>query len=343
MKKRNHLFFLLVLLTFSALLLAGCGGKKEAAQTQSNQSNEKIVAKFSHVTTPETPKGLAAQKFADLVKERTNGRMEIRVYPSSQLYGDKDEFEALQANNVQFIAPSAGKLISFDQRFQIGDMPFLFKDNRGAARFWDSEAGRKLLKSLESQGMVGLTAWPNGMRQFMNSKKELKTPEDFKGLKFRIPAGGVLVDIFQALGAGTANIPFSDVYTALQQKVVDGTIATFDNIENEKYAEVLNYLTVANVNNLSYIVIANKKFWDGLPADIREIVAQCMKEATEYERQLADRLDEESMAKLKQKIKVYELTPEERRAFVEAMQPVWAKYESVIGKELFEEAKKLNQ
>ncbi|SHJ04887.1 TRAP transporter substrate-binding protein [Desulfofundulus thermosubterraneus] len=340
MRKRNYLFSLLALLTLFTLLLAGCGGKKEAAQ---NQSSEKIVAKFSHVAAPGTPKGLAAQKFADLVKERTNGRVEIQVFPSSQLYGDKDEFEALQANNVQFIAPSAGKLISFDQRFQIGDMPFLFKDNQGAARFWDSETGKKLLQSLESQGMVGLTAWPNGMRQFMNSKKELKTPGDFKGLKFRIPAGGVLVDIFQALGAGTANIPFSEVYTALQQKVVDGTIATFDNIENEKYAEVLNYLTVANVNNLSYIVIVNKQFWDSLPPDIRETVEQCLKEATEYERQLADQLDQESMAKLKQKIKVHELTPEERQAFVEAMQPVWAKYEPIIGKDLFEEAKRLNQ
>jgi len=191
--------------------------------------------------------------------------------------------------------------------------------------------------------MVGLTSWPNGMRQFMNSKKELRKPEDFKGLKFRIPAGGVLVDIFQALGAGAVTLPFSEVYPALQQKVVDGTIATFDNIENEKYAEVLNYLTVANVNNLSYIVIANKKFWDGLPPDLRSTVEQCLKEATEYERQLADKLDQESLAKLKQKIKVYELTPEERQAFVQAMQPVWAKYEPIIGKDLFEEAQKLNK
>lgn len=338
MKKGIGIFLVLAL---AAFLVAGCGGAKSTAD--SKQAPEKIMAKFSHVAAPSTPKGLAAQKFAELVKERTNGRMEIQVFPSSQLYGDKDEFEALQANNVQFIAPSAGKLISFDQRFQIGDMPFLFKDNQGASRFWDSEAGKKLMKSLESQGMVGLTSWPNGMRQFMNSKRELRKPEDFKGLKFRIPAGGVLVDIFQALGAGAVTLPFSEVYPALQQKVVDGTIATFDNIENEKYAEVLNYLTVANVNNLSYIVIANKKFWDGLPPDLRSTVEQCLKEATEYERQLADKLDQESLAKLKQKIKVYELTPEERQAFVQAMQPVWAKYEPIIGKDLFEEAQKLNK
>lgn len=243
----------------------------------------------------------------------------------------------------RFIAPSAGKLISFDKRFQIGDMPFLFKDNDGAARFWDSEGGKKLLKSLESQGMVEITAWPNGMRHFMNSKKELKKPEDFKGLKFRIPAGGVLVDIFKALDAGTSNIPFSEVYTSLQQKVVDGTIAAFDNIENEKYSDVLPYLTIANVNNLSYIVIANKKFWDGLPADVKPVIEQCMAEATRHERELANKLDQESLEKLKKRVTVYELTPRDRQEFIKAMEPVWAKYEPVIGKDLFDEAKKLNQ
>lgn len=338
MKKWSYLLIAAVLLMASAL--SGCGQKETG---QSKASSGEIVAKFSHVTAVSTPKGMAAQKFADLVKERTNGRVRIQVFPSSQLYGDKDEFEALQANNVQFIAPSAGKLISFDKRFQIGDMPFLFKDNDGAARFWDSEGGKKLLKSLESQGMVGITAWPNGMRHFMNSKKELKKPQDFKGLKFRIPAGGVLVDIFKALDAGTSNIPFADVYVSLQQKVVDGTIAAFDNIENEKYAEVLPYLTIANVNNLSYIVIANKKFWDGLPADVKPVIEQCMAEATKYERELSNKLDQESLEKLKEKVTIYEITPQDRKEFIKVMQPVWAKYEPVIGKDLFDEAKKLNQ
>lgn len=338
--KKWH-FLLLASVFLMSTLLAGCGEKKETGQKPA--APDKIVAKFSHVTTTTTPKGMAAQKFADLVKERTKGKMEIQVFPSSQLYGDKDEFEALQANNVQFIAPSSGKLIGFDKRFQICDIPFLFKDNSGASRFWDSPEGKSLLGSLDKQGMLGLTSWPNGMRQFMNSKKELKTPEDFKGLKFRIPAGGVLVDIFLALGAGTANIPFGDVYTSLQQKVVDGTIGAFDNIENEKYAEVLEYLCVANVNNLSYPVIANKKFWDGLSPDLRQTVEQCLKEATEYERQLADKLDQESLDKLKKKIKVHELTNEERQAFVKAMEPVWAKYEPIIGKDLFDAARKVNQ
>lgn len=340
MKKRFY-FLIIALLAFS-LFLSGCG-QKDAGQKQQATSGKKIVAKFSHVTATSTPKGMAAQKFADLVKERTNGRVEIQMFPSAQLYGDKDEFEALQANNVQFVAPSAAKLISFDKRFQIGDIPFLFKDNDGASRFWDSEGGKKLLKSLESQGMVGLTAWPNGMRHIMNSKKELKTPEDFKGLKFRTPSGGVLIDIFKALGAGTASIPFSEVYTSLQQKVVDGTIAAFDNIENEKYDEVLKYLTVTNINNLSYVVIVNKQFWNDLPADVRPVIEQCMAEATLYERSLANKLDQESLEKLQKKIKVYELTPQDRQAFVKAMAPVWEKYEPIIGKDLFDEAKKLNQ
>ncbi|SFH02338.1 C4-dicarboxylate-binding protein DctP [Desulfotomaculum arcticum] len=340
---RKFRFLLIGLGLFISLIMAGCGGKQEASSSDKAVAPEKIVAKFSHVTATGTPKGLAAEKFADLVKEKTNGQVEIEVFPSGQLFGDKDEFEALQANNVQFIAPSAGKLISFDPRFQIGDMPFLFKNNQGASKFWDSEKGQELLQSLESQGMIGLTAWPNGMRQIMNSKKEIKSPEDLKGLKFRIPAGGVLVDIFQTLGAGTSSIAFSEVYPALQQKVVDGTIASFDNIENEKYEEVLKYLTIANMNSLAYVVIVNKEFWDGLPADTREIVKECMTEATAYERELADQLDEESLAKLKQKINVYELTEQDHQAFVKSMEPVWAKYESVVGKDLIDAVVELNR
>ena len=150
---------------------------------------------------------------------------------------------------MQFIAPSIGKLMAFDQRFQIGDMPFLFADNAAETRFWEGEDGRALLESLGPQGIIGLTTWPNGMRQIMNSERPVRTPADTRGLKIRIPSGGVLVDTLQAFGAGASVIPFTDTYSALQQGVVDGTLATFDNIENEKYAEVLEYLTVANVNS----------------------------------------------------------------------------------------------
>ena len=333
---------LYVLLTLTlGLSLSGCGTKPASSGDQA-KNTEKFTAKFTHVVAEQTPKGQAVTKFAQLVNERSQGRLEIKVYPSGQLFGDKDEMEALQANNVQFIAPSAGKLITFDKRFQIGDVPFLFNDNAAESRFWDGEMGKSLMKGLESKGIVGLTSWPNGMRQVLNSNRELKVPADYKGLKFRIPSGGVLVDTFQALGAGTSVIPFSETYTALQQKVVDGTVATFDNIENEKYAEVLKNLCVVNLNSLSYIVLMNKSFYDGLPTDLQQIVTQAVKDASDYERQLSDKQDKEGLEKLKKAINVYEVTPQERELYIQAVKPIWDKFEPIMGKDVFEAAKKAN-
>lgn len=324
----------------TVLVSAACGSSGVATGTVGGPP---IVARFTHVAADFTPKGHAARRFAELVNERSEGRIDVRVYPSGQLFGDRDEVEALQANNVQFIAPSIGKLIAFDTRFQIGDLPFLFSNNAAEDRFWEAEAGRTLLRSLEAQGIVGLTTWPNGMRQIMNRTRPVRTPADTRGLKMRIPSGGVLVDTLQAFGCGASVIPFTDTYMALQQGVVDGTLATFDNIEVEKYAEVLKYLTVADVNSLSYAVLANKAFWDGLPPDLRQIVVAAMEDATSLARKLAAELDEKAMASLKARIDVVELTPEERQMFVDASRQVWTKYEPIFGQELFEAAQRANQ
>jgi len=324
----------------SLVVSVACGGDRIAPGTPGGPP---IVVRFTHVAADFTPKGQAARAFADLVNSRSDGRLEVQVFPSGQLFGDRDEIEALQANNVQFIAPSIGKLISFDPRFQIGDLPFLFSDNAAESRFWDGEDGRALLRTLEPQDILGLTTWPNGMRQLMNRTRPIHTPADTRGLKMRIPSGGVLVDTLEAFGAGASVIPFTDVYTALQQGVVDGTIATFDNIEVEKYAEVLRYLTVANVNSLSYGVLVNKTFWDGLPDDLRQILSTAMDEATTLVRTLATELDEQAMVSLTASIEVLELTPEERQLFVDASQEVWTKYTPILGQDLLDAAQRVNQ
>ena len=322
------------------LVSVACGGSGVAPGTPGGPP---IVVRFTHVAADFTPKGQAARTFAELVNERAEGRLDVQVFPSGQLFGDRDEIEALQGNNVQFIAPSIGKLISFDTRFQLGDLPFLFTDNLAEGRFWAGEEGRALLGSLESQGIIGLTTWPNGMRQLMNSTRPIHTPADTRGLKMRIPSGGVLVDTLQAFGAGASVISFTDVYTALQQGVVDGTIATFDNIDVEKYAEVLEYLTVANVNSLSYAVLTNTAFWEGLPPDLRQILSDAMDEATARARTLATELDEKAMASLKTSVDVVELTPQERQLFVDASREVWTKYTPIFGQELLDAAQAVNE
>jgi len=344
MKKIIRCSLVLGLVLILAVFVAGCGGND-----QGGQAEKKIEIKFSHVAGPETPKGLAAQKFADLAAEKTNGRVEVKVYPSSQLYGDKDELEALQVNNIQMIAPSAGKMVAIDPRFQLPDLPFLFHDEAASNRFWDGPGGQELFAGLESNGIIGLASWPNGMRQWINGKREIHTPADMKGLKFRIPSGGVLTKMHELLGAGAVGIAFGEVYTALQQGTIDGTVASIDNIKTERYYETIKELTIANINSLNYVVLVNADFWKGLPDDVRTSLEEALAEATEYERQLS--LEKNSLEAgsevgdlfAEANVNVTELTVEQKEAFKDALQALYDEYVPVIGEDLIKLAEEANQ
>ncbi|MGQ9558469.1 MAG: TRAP transporter substrate-binding protein [Desulfurispora sp.] len=339
--KKIYSFLVAALVTGLLLWVAGCGGSQQTAAPGSGGG--KIQVKFSHVTSETSPKGQAALKFKELLEK--SGQFEVQVFPSSQLFGDKEELEMLRADNVQFIAPSVTKLVGFVPAFQIVDMPFLFQNDRAAYAFYDGPAGQKLMRSLESHGMLGMAWWINGSKHFTNSKRPLQKPADFKGLKFRTQSGGVLDEQFKALGAGSQTIPFGEVYQALANKTVDGQENTFNNIDTQKYAEVQKYLTISGHGRLDYLVITNTKFWNKLTAEQQKIVRDALQEATAYERRLAEELNEKSKQNLlaSGKLQVYQLTPADRQEFIKAMQPVYQKYTDVIGREYIEAAQKSGQ
>ncbi|WP_245570801.1 TRAP transporter substrate-binding protein [Carboxydothermus ferrireducens] len=334
--KFSRNIFIAVLVLFLVFALVACGSKQEG-----EKKTEPIVIKFSHVVAETTPKGQAALKFKELAEQKTGGKVKVEVYPSSQLFGDKEELEALIANNVQFIAPSVTKLVGLNPQFQIVDIPFLFKSEEAALKFYQGPAGQKLLKSLEDKGIIGLAWWPNGAKHFTNSKRPLRRPEDFKGLKFRTQSGGVLEEQFKLLGAGSQTIPFGEVYTALQNKTVDGQENTFNNIDTQKYAEVQKYLTVSGHGRLDYVVLTNKTFWDSLPEDIKKALEEALAEATEYEIKLSTELNQKSMENLKKsgKLEFYYLTPQDREAFIKVFEPLYKKYEPIIGKDIMDAAR----
>jgi len=337
MKKGVKLILCLLLLGALALALTGCGGK----DTKATGSDKALEIKFSHVVAEATPKGKAALKFKELVEKNSNGKIKVSVFPSSSLYGDKEELEQLKADNVQFIAPSVTKLVGFQPPFQLVDMPFLFKSDQAAYNFYDSAMGQKLLKSLEPQGMLGLAWWPNGAKHFTNSKRPLKSPDDFKGLKFRTQSGGVLDAQFKALGSGSQTMAFAEVYTALNNKTVDGQENTFNNIDTQNYQDVQKYMTVSTHGRLDYVVLTNTKFWNGLSAENKKIIEDAMKESTKYERQLADEENAKSFEKLKNsgKMEIYTLTDEEKEKFVKALEPVYNDYSEKVGKDYIEAAR----
>src|ERR1700760_4692658 len=228
-----------------------------------------IVIKFSHVVAADTPKGKAAEKFKELAEKYAAGKVKVEVYPNSTLYKDKVELEALQLGAVQMLAPSNSKFGPIGiKEFEVFDLPYILPDLKTLRKVTDGPLGARLLKLLDSKGMTGLAYWDNGFKE-MSANKKLVEPSDYKGLKFRIQSSKVLEAQFRSLGAIPQVMAFSDVYQALQTGVVDGQENPWSNIYTQKMHEVQKYATVTNHGYIGYVVVVNKKFWDGLPADIR--------------------------------------------------------------------------
>ncbi|OFZ68103.1 MAG: C4-dicarboxylate ABC transporter [Betaproteobacteria bacterium RBG_16_58_11] len=299
-------------------------------------SADQIVIKFSHVVAPSTPKGKAALKFKELAESRTKGQVKVEVYPNSQFYKDREELEALQLGAVQMLAPSLSKFGTLGIRdFEVFDLPYIFPNKESLYRVMDGDIGKKLLTKLETKDIIGLAYWDNGFKQ-MSANKPLRTVEDFKGLKLRIQSSKVLDAQMKALGANPQVMAFSEVYTGLQQGVVDGTENPVSNLYTQKMHEVQKHLTLSDHGYLGYAVIVNKKFWEGLPKDMRAALEQAMHETTEYERVIAQQENDEALAKVKTAgtTDVYVLQLKDRLLWHKALLPVHKEFESVIGKEL---------
>ncbi|EGF32246.1 TRAP-type C4-dicarboxylate transport system, periplasmic component [Oxalobacteraceae bacterium IMCC9480] len=322
---QRRTFTLSTLAMSAALLMSG----NAMAQTP-------IVIKFSHVVANDTPKGKAAERFKELVEKNLKGRVKVELYPNSTLYKDKEELEALQLGAVQMLAPSLAKFGPLGvKEFELFDLPYIFPGKDVLYRVTEGPIGKDLFKKLESKGITGLAYWDNGFK-VMSANKPLKTPADFKGLKMRIQSSKVLDAEMRALGANPQVLAFSEVYQALQTGVVDGTENPPSNLYTQKMHEVQSNVTVSNHGYLGYAVIVNKKFWDGLPADIRTGLEAAMKDATKYANAIAQQENDKAMEAVRKsgKTEVYVLNDKEKAEWRKALLPVQKDMESRIGKDL---------
>ena len=297
-----------------------------------------IVIKFSHVVATETPKGKGAEKFKELAEARTGGKVKVEVYPNSQLYKDKEELEALQLGAVQMLAPSLAKFGPLGvKEFEVFDLPYIFPSKESLTKVTQGPLGQGLLKKLEPKGIIGLAYWDNGFK-IMSANRPLKTPDDFKGLKMRIQSSKVLEAQFRALGALPQVMAFSEVYQAMQTGVVDGSENTPSNMYTQKHNEVQKHITLSDHGYIGYAVIVNKKFWDGLPADIRTQLDGAMKDATAYANQIAQKENDDAIVAMKAagKSEFHTMTDAERAAWRKAMLPVHEDMASRVGKDLIQ-------
>ncbi|GGY05431.1 DctP family TRAP transporter solute-binding subunit [Massilia dura] len=295
-----------------------------------------IVIKFSHVVATDTPKGQAAARFKQLAERATNGRVKVEVYPNSQLYKDKEELEALQLGAVQMLAPSLAKFGPLGvKEFEVFDLPYAFPTKQSLYNVTEGPIGRSLLKKLETKGITGLAYWDNGFK-IMSANKPLYAPADFRGLKMRIQSSKVLDAQMRALGANPQVLAFSEAYQALQTGVVDGTENPPSNMYTQKMHEVQKYATLSNHGYLGYAVIVNKKFWDGLPADIRTALEGAMRETTTYEKAIAQRDNDMALEAMKKsgRTQFITLTAQQQDAWKKVLLPVHKQMESRIGADL---------
>jgi C4-dicarboxylate-binding protein DctP len=298
-----------------------------------------IVIKFSHVVAENTPKGQMANKFRDLVAERLDGKVVVEVFPNSQLFGDNKVLEAMLLGDVQIGAPSLSKFSRYTKTLQLFDLPFLFKDMAAVEKFQKSEKGQGMLMAMEKKGIIGLGYLHNGLKQ-LSSSKPLSVPADAKGLKFRIQASDVLAAQFVALDAVPLKKPFSEVFTLLQTKAIDGQENTWSNIYSKKFFEVQDYITESNHGLIDYLIVTSTEFWKGLPDDIRVEVKKALDEALVFGNKVAaDKATEDRQKVVDSKrSEIIILGDAERAQWVEAMKPVWGEFEEEIGKDLIDAA-----
>jgi len=315
-----------------------------SAPAHANCDAGETVIKFAHVTnTDKHPKGIAASLLEKRVNEEMQGKACMEVFPNSSLYDDNKVLEAMLQGDVQMAAPSLSKFETFTKKFRLFDLPFVFEDINAVDRYQNSPDGQKLLKSMERKGLLGLAFWHNGMKQ-MSANKPLLSPKDAAGLKFRVQPSDVLVAQFEALGANPQKMAFSEVYGGLQTKVVDGQENTWSNIYGKKFFEVQDGTTETNHGIIDYLVVTSTDWWDGLKPYVRDQLSQIMKEVTQTRNQEATAVNERAMQLVIDAGGVVrKLTPAQRQEWIDAMKPVWSKFQDEIGLDTIESALTYNK
>ncbi|OZM75565.1 DctP family TRAP transporter solute-binding subunit [Pseudonocardia sp. MH-G8] len=329
-----------VLMVAAALVLAACGARGAGADGGGGAEGENFTIKFSHVVTPATPKGQAAQRFKEVVEERSGGRITVEIYPNSELYGDKDELQALQSNSVQMLAPASAKFTTVAPALQVLDLPFLFDSVEDIPEVVspDSAAGKAIYENeaLAASNIKVMGLWDNGLKQ-LSSNTEMRTPDSLAGLSFRIQPSDVLRTQFEKWGASSTPLAFAEVYNALQQGVVNGQENPYSNIESQNMHTVQSHITESNHGYIGYVLVINNQFFETLPADLQEVVQTSADEASTYNRDVAAKLNAEARATIEEAgtTTILDLTPEERQAFKDAVVPsVWEQYADVVGPDL---------
>lgn len=312
---------------------------------EQNGLNDQIVIKFSHVVAENTPKGLAAQHFANIVQKKTKNQVKVEVFPNGILYSDQEEIEALRQGAIQMIAPATSKLSDLFPEWQLIDLPFAFSSYDAVNEAFTGEIGQKLLALVEQEGFKGLGFWANGFKQITSNKGPIINPEDLNGQHFRIMPSNVLEKQFQLLGVKTKKTGFNQTFQNLESGELTGQENSLSNIYTKKFYRVQQHLTISNHGFLGYGIIMNGEFWDKLPVEIQDDILEALEDTSEWIQRNSKNLNEASFENIKKDstISVHILTNSEKKEWKKVLLPVYQEFESVIGKDLMEKLYDLQQ
>ncbi|MEC1550220.1 TRAP transporter substrate-binding protein [Bacillus rugosus] len=306
---------------------------------------DQIVFKFSHVVAENTPKGLAANKFAELVNEKSGGKMKIEVFPNGSLYSDIEEIEALQNGDVQFIAPSTSKLGMLSPEWGVLDLPYAFTNYDAVKKGLNGSIGTQLFDSLKKNQLKGLAYWTNGFKQITTNQGPVKGPDDLKGQDLRIMQSDVIEDQFKLLGATPHQESFNSTFQLLENNIVDGEENTISNIYSKKFYNVQDYLTISSHGYLGYAVMTDEHFWNAQTPETRRILTEAMQETTEWNETYAEEMNKEQLEEIKKNssIKIYKLSDKEKKEWMKRLDPVYQQYEPIFGRKLIHELLELRE
>ncbi|MEZ0482338.1 DctP family TRAP transporter solute-binding subunit [Planococcus sp. SSTMD024] len=340
MKKLTGLILLMLV-----LILAACGRPDSGGSSgEEGGDGETYTIRLAHLVPEEQSSHVAAVDFKEKLESESDGRITVELYPNGQLYGsDREAIEAVQLGNIEMTIPAVAAMASFNEKFQVFDLPFLFNNNEAAYEALDGELGQELMADLESNGLKGLVFGENGFRHVSNNEGPIEKPEDMEGLKMRTLESPLHTDTFNAFGANASPFAFGELYTALQQGTYDAMDCPISLYYTNKFYEVQDYLTLTGHVYAATSLLMNDDFYNSLPEDLQELLMEASEEFRDQQRELAQQQDAEFMEQLEAEgMQINDLTDEQRDAFREAAAPVYEKYEGQIGADLIDRALEAN-
>lgn len=303
------------------------------------------AVKFGHVAPPFHGQAKGVEAFAAYVKEKTDGKIDIAVFGAGQLGGERSLAEQVQAGTLQLATVSTAVLQNFVPQCAVLDMPFLFPDRETAYKVMDDpEVQERIFSDFPAKGFVGVGWTENEIRDFSNTRRPVRTPEDIKGLKVRVMNSPVYLDTFKQLGASAVGLPFPEIYNALQTGVIDAQENPLITTVLMKFTEVTEYVTRTQHCVTECIILVGLDYWESLTPAEQQIFREAGRKAIEVNREVnaqihtklpGSGLSVEEYAK-SHNVEIIDLTPEERDAFKQATQPVWDIYRKKIGDEIFD-------